>query len=280
MTLPTAISFAPLSAAVMLTDSSGALVPIATMVSPTTTDGMPSRRAAAHAPSTKRSAPQTSRANPSANNTNDNMLLPPSSRPVRACFFTPASKKKETFLAGGGTLRPSNKSLASFWSAAPGLSAVLTTAANIPYGMHATPPYMPLLYLLLGRLSRIRNRLFQFSRNARIDTLSVPSRQVSYLPGNGYRRTAAPGSGYGSPAGTAPGPFGRRCNPPAVSAAGRCGTPLPCGAVSAFGAFPRFRCSGAGVPLRRGSPGFPASNNPLSPGSGTGLARNSPWRQC
>ena len=62
--LPTAISFAPSSAAVTLTASSGADVPKATMVRPMISGDTPRRRARPDAPETNQSAPLTSRAKP------------------------------------------------------------------------------------------------------------------------------------------------------------------------------------------------------------------------
>ena len=53
VTLLTATSLLPAKAAVTLTASSGRLVPMETMVSPTIKGGMRSRRATAEAPSTK-----------------------------------------------------------------------------------------------------------------------------------------------------------------------------------------------------------------------------------
>ena len=53
VTLLTATSLLPANAAVTLTASSGRLVPMETMVSPTIKGGMRSRRATAEAPSTK-----------------------------------------------------------------------------------------------------------------------------------------------------------------------------------------------------------------------------------
>ena len=57
----------PLSAAEMLTAASGALVPIATMVSPTTSCEIPNLEAMPDEPSTKKSAPLISIVNPTAN---------------------------------------------------------------------------------------------------------------------------------------------------------------------------------------------------------------------
>ena len=54
-------------AAVILTAASGALVPMATMVSPMTSCGIPSLRANPAAPSTNQSAPFMSRKNPEIN---------------------------------------------------------------------------------------------------------------------------------------------------------------------------------------------------------------------
>ena len=70
-TLPTAISLAPWSAAVTLTASSGAEVPNATMVRPTSSGDTPSRRASADAPATNLSAPHTSSAKPRTSMMND-----------------------------------------------------------------------------------------------------------------------------------------------------------------------------------------------------------------
>ena len=63
-TLLSAISLEPCTAAAVLTASSGALVPMATMVSPITSDGTWNRRASPDAPPTNRSAPFTSAAKP------------------------------------------------------------------------------------------------------------------------------------------------------------------------------------------------------------------------
>ena len=63
-TFPMAISLLPFTAAVILTASSGALVPNATIVSPIIKDGIRRRLAIEEAPSTNQSAPFTSRKNP------------------------------------------------------------------------------------------------------------------------------------------------------------------------------------------------------------------------
>ena len=68
ITLPTAMPFWPVVAAVMLTAASGALVPKATMVRPMIKDGMLKYRAISELPSTKISAPLTSSMNPTINN--------------------------------------------------------------------------------------------------------------------------------------------------------------------------------------------------------------------
>ena len=65
-TLPKAMSAWPPAAEVMLTTSSGREVPMATMVRPATRSGMPRRRAMLQAPSTRKLAPKTRRANPIA----------------------------------------------------------------------------------------------------------------------------------------------------------------------------------------------------------------------
>ena len=65
-----AISLEPAIAADTLTASSGALVPIATIVRPMTTPGTFNFPATAELPSTKKSAPFTSAANPITSNTN------------------------------------------------------------------------------------------------------------------------------------------------------------------------------------------------------------------
>ena len=65
VTLPTAISFEPLRAAVTLTASSGREVPKATMVRPITSGDTPSFFATPEAESTKTSAPFTSSKKPS-----------------------------------------------------------------------------------------------------------------------------------------------------------------------------------------------------------------------
>ena len=63
-TLPTARSGLPFSADTKLTNSSGAEVPAATIVSPMTISGMCMPRASDAAPSVRRSAPHTTRAMP------------------------------------------------------------------------------------------------------------------------------------------------------------------------------------------------------------------------
>ncbi len=63
-TFPTAISTLPFNAEVMDTAASGALVPIATMVNPTTRAGIPNLLAMPLAPSTSQSAPLISIKNP------------------------------------------------------------------------------------------------------------------------------------------------------------------------------------------------------------------------
>ena len=63
-TFPMAMSLLPFTAAVILTASSGALVPKATMVSPIIKDGIRKRLAMEEAPSTNQSAPFTSSKNP------------------------------------------------------------------------------------------------------------------------------------------------------------------------------------------------------------------------
>ena len=68
VTLLSAISLEPLIAAEVLTASSGALVPIATMVNPIITPGTLKVRASEELPSTKKSAPFISVANPTARN--------------------------------------------------------------------------------------------------------------------------------------------------------------------------------------------------------------------
>ena len=66
MTLLNAISFEPESAAVVLTASSGALVPSATIVSPIMRPETLKRRASDALPSTNTSAPLTSAAKPTS----------------------------------------------------------------------------------------------------------------------------------------------------------------------------------------------------------------------
>ena len=63
-TLPTAMSGVPFRADTRLTNSSGADVPAATMVSPITISGTFIRRASAEAPSVRRSAPHKTSATP------------------------------------------------------------------------------------------------------------------------------------------------------------------------------------------------------------------------
>ena len=67
-TFPTAISLFPWSDDIILTASSGALVPNDTIVNPTITDGIPNFLEILEAPSTKISAPFISRKNPIINN--------------------------------------------------------------------------------------------------------------------------------------------------------------------------------------------------------------------
>ena len=69
MTLPMAMSAFPLIAPMKLTTSSGAEVPMPTMVSPITKSLMPRRLAIADEPSTSQSAPLTTRPRPMMNNT-------------------------------------------------------------------------------------------------------------------------------------------------------------------------------------------------------------------
>ena len=66
-TLPMAMSVLPSSTAPTLTATSGALVPKATMVSPTTSGLMPNDRASLDAPRTSTLAPMTSRIRPPRN---------------------------------------------------------------------------------------------------------------------------------------------------------------------------------------------------------------------
>ena len=70
-TLPTVISAFPRSAAVMLTAASGALVPMATIVRPMTSCGIPNFSAILEAPSTKKSDPFISITNPTHNNSTE-----------------------------------------------------------------------------------------------------------------------------------------------------------------------------------------------------------------
>ena len=67
MTLPMVIPAFPVVAAVILTAASGALVPIATMVRPMTSCGIPNLAAIPAAPSTNQSAPLISMTNPKIN---------------------------------------------------------------------------------------------------------------------------------------------------------------------------------------------------------------------
>ena len=69
MTLLRAISLLPLSAALMLTEASGALVPMATIVSPMITLGTRRSRAREELPSTKKSAPLIRSTKPTTNHT-------------------------------------------------------------------------------------------------------------------------------------------------------------------------------------------------------------------
>ncbi len=74
VTFPRAISLLSFNAAVTLTASSGREVPRATIVSPITMDGIPSFLAISEAPSTKKSAPLTSRAKPIIKMTTDTII--------------------------------------------------------------------------------------------------------------------------------------------------------------------------------------------------------------
>ena len=74
-TLPTAMSALPASTADTDTPTSGALVPKATMVKPTTRGEMPNDRASLPAPRTSRLAPNTSAARPAANKKKLNMVI-------------------------------------------------------------------------------------------------------------------------------------------------------------------------------------------------------------
>ena len=69
ITLLMAISLLPTNAALMLTDASGALVPIATIVNPMITPGTRRIFAREELPSTKKSAPFTRRRKPTSNHT-------------------------------------------------------------------------------------------------------------------------------------------------------------------------------------------------------------------
>ena len=69
-TFPTVISTFPFKAAVRLTAASGALVPMATIVRPITSCGIPNLSASPDAPSTKKSAPFTNKINPTTSNKN------------------------------------------------------------------------------------------------------------------------------------------------------------------------------------------------------------------
>ena len=64
MTLPRLRPLLPVRPAVMDTEASGRLVPMATTVRPMTTPGTRSRRATPEEPSTKKSAPLTSSTKP------------------------------------------------------------------------------------------------------------------------------------------------------------------------------------------------------------------------
>ena len=76
-TLPIVISALPLSAAAKLTAASGALVPIATMVKPITSWGMPKRVAILAAPSTNQSAPLPNIKKPATNKPNCKIMSIP-----------------------------------------------------------------------------------------------------------------------------------------------------------------------------------------------------------
>ena len=74
-TLPSAMSGVPFRADTKLTNSSGADVPAATIVSPITISGTFIRRASPDAPSVSRSAPQSTRATPTIINTMSNSII-------------------------------------------------------------------------------------------------------------------------------------------------------------------------------------------------------------
>ena len=71
ITLLTANALFPATEAVTLTASSGRLVPIATIVSPTIIDGIRRALATEELPSTKKSAPLINKTNPTSNKTID-----------------------------------------------------------------------------------------------------------------------------------------------------------------------------------------------------------------
>ena len=75
-TLPTAMSGVPFRADTRLTNSSGADVPAATMVSPMTISGTCIRRANAEAPSVRRSAPHSTSATPMTISTKWSSIIP------------------------------------------------------------------------------------------------------------------------------------------------------------------------------------------------------------
>jgi hypothetical protein len=96
-TLLIAISLDPCRAAEKLTDSSGALVPNATIVSPTIMLGIRRKRAMEEAPSTKKSAPLIRRIKPRINSVT-----------VRTMMYRQIIKKSKIIIA----YQKSNKSLA------------------------------------------------------------------------------------------------------------------------------------------------------------------------
>ena len=105
---PIVIPAFPFNAELILTAASGILVPMATMVSPTTSCGIPNRSAIPDAPSTNQSAPFTSIRKLNASNTICKIIsiLFPSCFPCAlersgslSAFLFYIQKKNETFTA-------------------------------------------------------------------------------------------------------------------------------------------------------------------------------------
>ena len=82
---PIVIPAFPFNAELILTAASGILVPMATMVSPTTSWGIPNRSAIPDAPSTNQSAPFTSIKKPNTSNNTCKIISIPAFRVPWKC---------------------------------------------------------------------------------------------------------------------------------------------------------------------------------------------------